>query len=665
VSAELIVKRNKNKIEAPYFEMGAAASRQEKSIRRLPVDRDASKIRDLKKVEEDTQSLQRGSIIKLRQRKKSFEEQPNESRIQIQSEERKYWIDDDEEKVIVDRMSSVQVCEELKKRGFDPFDGPRGRNAAEKKGAEELKKWDREARQFLKNLIQDKISPDLLRSLLLENDLDGFDLLLEQNADINSVDERGTRPIHAICGLESLKDISDSQHLERLEESLKFLISRNADLDVCNNIGLSPLVMCAQSGWYRGTALLLNHNANVELSAEGNFTPLFESAKGGHLDCLKLLIRSGANINVVAGNGMSPLWVAAYHGRAECVSYLLESKANPDLTVKTLTARGAAEINGHQSVIDIFDRANQDEFEEWQSEDAYHEFLEKQYNRERESERLRMQWERSPEKHCVHGLRCFTTDHEYICDVCEDTKLAKQVMYGCRICDWDICQTCMLKKEREKRESEKPSENLSHVNVDKEGSDTSYKPSSAFPKHNFDDDVPGGGQIEGAVRDIVLDPNISHQGSVPIFKHTDSGPDIVLSDPPDWKRTQSGPDIVLSDPALDQNDIHDQTDVGPDFVLSDVASSPDLAQTDPGPDMIIHPNPNISLQSPKQNLSTDNDEYGEPDSLSKPQETADDGEPDIIISSAVEDVKHVVPTPDAPDVMLSPVAGEDKLPTAL
>jgi len=635
--------------------MGAAASRKEKSMRRLPVDRDSSKVRDLKSSEEETQSLQGGSIIKLRPRKKDGPDGPNESRVHLQQFQQQkyneYWVEEEEaeESIIVDRMSSVQVCEELKKRGFDPFDGPRGRNAAEKKGDEELEQWDRDARQFLKNLLQDKISPDLLTSLLLENDLDGFDLLLEQNADINSVDDRGTRPIHAICGLENLKDISDARHLERLEESLKFLISRNANLNVCNNVGLSPLVMCAQSGWYRGTALLLKHDANVELSAEGNFTPLFESAKSGHLDCLKLLIRSGADVNVVAGNRMSPLWVAAHHGRADCVSYLLEHKANPDITVKSLTARGAAEINGHQSVVDVFERANQDEFEEFQSEDDFREFLENQYNRERESERLRLQWERSPEKHCVHGLRRFTTDHEYICDVCEKTKLAQQVMYGCRICNWDICGACMVRKE-----IEKPSEKRPSLKLDKEGSETSHKFSSPFPGYTVDNDVPGGGQIEGAVKNV---PPAR-------MRYLADLDDPILSDPPDWERTQSGPDIVLSDPILERNDSHDQTDVGPDLLLSDVASSPDVGGTDPGPDIILHSDPHISIESPKKKISTAT-KYGESDGLSKPQETADVGEPDVIISSAVEDVKHVVPTPDAPDVMLSPVAGEDEVSTAL
>ena len=68
--------------------MGSAASRKEKSMRRLPVDRDSSKPRDLKSGEEETQFLQGGSIIKL-PRKKDGPDGPNESRVHLQQLQRR------------------------------------------------------------------------------------------------------------------------------------------------------------------------------------------------------------------------------------------------------------------------------------------------------------------------------------------------------------------------------------------------------------------------------------------------------------------------------------------------------------------------------------------------------------------------------------------------
>lgn len=457
---------------------------------------------------------------KKSRKKRKNDQEPSERDEIIELEE-----DPDPENWIVDRMSDERVRAELVKRRFQPYDGPRGRDAAAKKGAKSLQEWDRDARKFLKELLEKKIPATLLMNLLQENDLDGFDLLLEQGVNIDGPDHRGNRPIHTVCEKVGLQDISDSNHLNRLKDTLDFLISRKADINVCNNVGLTPLVMCAQSGWLQGTALLLENGASVEISSEGNFTPLFETSKAGHVDILKLLIRNGANVNVVAGNGMTPIWVAAYHGQSKCVSHLLKCNADPSIQVEGSTAREAAQYNGHEDVLDVFERAENIEFEHFENMAQLQEAKSRRRNREEESARRRAEWERHPEKHCPHGLRRFITDHEYICDICNETQLTDQVMFGCRICDWDTCEKCA---NRDAESSEK------YVQAD--GKEESTKPPVAKTSSSGEPDLDltdGPGLALGPVIDSGIEPEFVSvgldEGHTP--PGTPNEPIIVLGDP--------------------------------------------------------------------------------------------------------------------------------------
>ena len=47
-----------------------------------------------------------------------------------------------------------------------------------------------------------------------------------------------------------------------------------------------------------------------------------------------------------------------------------------------------------------------------------------------------------------HGLRKFTCDTAgyFECDECASSIPADKVLYGCRLCDYDLCQKCYKKK---------------------------------------------------------------------------------------------------------------------------------------------------------------------------------------------------------------------------
>eukprot|EP00494_Astrolonche_serrata_P032608 UN32877 len=46
-------------------------------------------------------------------------------------------------------------------------------------------------------------------------------------------------------------------------------------------------------------------------------------------------------------------------------------------------------------------------------------------------------------KSCNHGYTQFLTEtNNYYCDICQEPQNRKYTMYGCRECDYDLCQRC-------------------------------------------------------------------------------------------------------------------------------------------------------------------------------------------------------------------------------
>ncbi len=56
--------------------------------------------------------------------------------------------------------------------------------------------------------------------------------------------------------------------------------------------------------------VLIEANADVNLANAGGVTPLNAAAQNGNLQIAKLLIEAHANINTTDNNGCTPLWRA-------------------------------------------------------------------------------------------------------------------------------------------------------------------------------------------------------------------------------------------------------------------------------------------------------------------------------------------------------------------
>lgn len=78
--------------------------------------------------------------------------------------------------------------------------------------------------------------------------------------------------------------------------------------------------------------VLLGWNANPNIQDDKGDTPLIMAARIGYLDGVNLLLRSGARVDLDNRAGETPLIVAVQQRQAPVVKRLLESGANPDKT---------------------------------------------------------------------------------------------------------------------------------------------------------------------------------------------------------------------------------------------------------------------------------------------------------------------------------------------
>ena len=124
---------------------------------------------------------------------------------------------------------------------------------------------------------------------------------------------------------------------------VKLLINKGAQVNVQNRYGVSPLLLCAESGNQDLVQALVEAGADVNITphgelAEENFlagqTPLFGAAKKGHLEICEYLIRNGADVNAVTMTGATPLYTATEEGHLEVVELLIRQGADVNRSPK-------------------------------------------------------------------------------------------------------------------------------------------------------------------------------------------------------------------------------------------------------------------------------------------------------------------------------------------
>ncbi|XP_029375880.1 receptor-interacting serine/threonine-protein kinase 4 [Echeneis naucrates] len=139
------------------------------------------------------------------------------------------------------------------------------------------------------------------------------------------------------------------------EEAVKFLLMNNANPNLANARGSTPLHLATEKHLKLLAELLLNRRStNINAKDEDQYTALHWAAQNGDEAITRLLLDRGAAINETDGQGRTPAHVACQHGQENVIRVLLSRGANVQLKGKdNWTALHLAAWQGHLGIVKL------------------------------------------------------------------------------------------------------------------------------------------------------------------------------------------------------------------------------------------------------------------------------------------------------------------------
>ena len=110
-------------------------------------------------------------------------------------------------------------------------------------------------------------------------------LLLDRNADLNSVDTNGCTALWLACS-------------HGHTDAGRLCLERGADPERATNTGVTPLYTSCSKGFVVLATLLLDRGADVDGDAGIGITPLYIACCYGYIDVARLCLDRGANIEL-------------------------------------------------------------------------------------------------------------------------------------------------------------------------------------------------------------------------------------------------------------------------------------------------------------------------------------------------------------------------------
>jgi ankyrin repeat protein len=133
------------------------------------------------------------------------------------------------------------------------------------------------------------------------------------------------------CRTWSSQKLQDAAEIGDLNQ-IKLLLQNGANIDSIDNRGRTALYVAAIEGRSNIVSYLLDQGAdpNKGASWKSNQRPLHVAAEYGHVNVIRDLLRHGAKIDERTTMGETVLQYAAWYGRSAAVKLLLEQGANPN-----------------------------------------------------------------------------------------------------------------------------------------------------------------------------------------------------------------------------------------------------------------------------------------------------------------------------------------------
>ena len=163
------------------------------------------------------------------------------------------------------------------------------------------------------------LSADIRNEYLINNHVATARVLLENGADVNSVDNRGESTLTLVAEYSS-------------PEYILLLLKHGANPSHCNNSGISAVFKMASKGNAKAIGLLYSHKADVNMASKQGISPLIEAIRRSHFDAVMTLINCGADINHMSNAGDSAIHIAAQTENAlPIINKLIDAGADINL----------------------------------------------------------------------------------------------------------------------------------------------------------------------------------------------------------------------------------------------------------------------------------------------------------------------------------------------
>ncbi|MEE2615236.1 MAG: ankyrin repeat domain-containing protein [Verrucomicrobiota bacterium] len=171
-------------------------------------------------------------------------------------------------------------------------------------------------------------------------DIDRLDELLGKDPKVvYATDTSGSTPLHHAAWTGQI-------------ETIKWLISNNANIDSQNNLQWTPLHWATRNGQTQSVKLLLDHNAKVDTPGNLNQTSLHLAAKHNLEKIVTILLTAKANPNKPDIFGQTPIHFAALENYTPILINLLENGGKIEVeTIWGATPLSAAAARGRTTAV--------------------------------------------------------------------------------------------------------------------------------------------------------------------------------------------------------------------------------------------------------------------------------------------------------------------------
>ena len=139
-----------------------------------------------------------------------------------------------------------------------------------------------------------------------------------------------------------------------IPQAAKMLLDKQADVNIQNVEGVTPLYMACNKGHNDIVKMLLDKQADINIHNVEGGTPLFMACHKGHKDIVKMLMKKQANVNIQNVEGVTPLFIACENGHKDIVKVFLDKQADVNIqTVEGATPLAIACQKGHEEISEL------------------------------------------------------------------------------------------------------------------------------------------------------------------------------------------------------------------------------------------------------------------------------------------------------------------------